>query len=70
LWDNIKNKPPFGYFVAISAAMSGIAVGTTTLAFAGISDISIFGTLRLVLATLLWFLFVFWVFHRLRNFDF
>ena len=70
LWDNIKNKPPFGYFVAISAAMSGIVVGTTTLAFAGISDISIFGTLRIVLVVLLWFLFVFWVFHRLRNFNF
>jgi len=70
LWDNIKNKPPFGYFVAISAAMSGIAVGTTTLAFAGISEISIFGTLRIVLMVLLWFLFVFWIFHRLRNFNF
>ena len=70
LWDNIKNKPPFGYFVAISAAMSGIAVGTTTLAFAGIGSISIFSTLRTALIVLLWFLFVFWIFHRLRNFNF
>jgi len=70
LWDNIKNKPPFGYFVAISAAMSGIAVGTTTLAFAGISDISIFGTMRPILIAILWFLFAFWIFHRLRNFNF
>ena len=70
LWDNIKYKPPFGYAVAINTAISGIAIGTTTLAFAGISDISFFGTLRLVLTTLLWFLFVFWIFHRLRNFNF
>jgi hypothetical protein len=70
LWNNIKNKPPFGYFTIINSAISGLAVGTTTLAFAGISDISIFGTLRLVLMTLLWFLFAFWIFHRLRNFNF
>lgn len=70
LWDNIKNKPPFGYAVAINTAISDIAIGTTTLAFAGISEISFFNTMRNVLTTLFWFLFIFWIFHRLRNFNF
>ena len=71
LWDSIKYKPPFGYYTAVSTALSGVAIGTTTLEFAGVSSLGgFFNPLRIALNYALWFLLAIWIFHRLRNFNF
>jgi len=67
------NKPPFGYFTAISTAISAFNIeGTSTSIFdldatttAGVAGV--FNPLDLGLASIVWLLTAFWVFHRART---
>jgi hypothetical protein len=69
----LENKPPFGYFYAIKDAL--IFNSTTTKAFdiasSTLAMVSpIFNPLKTGITFILWLLFAFWVFNRLRNFHF
>lgn len=70
---NYGNKPPFGYLLSITSAMSSFNAtatstsfldlgATTTAGFAGI-----FNPLDLGLASITWLLTAFWTFHRART---
>jgi hypothetical protein len=67
----IENKPPFGYFTAIKTSLSSLTVGTTSLMLVNASTTqafsAIFSPLRTGLVWILWLMFAFWIFHRLRN---
>ena len=66
------NKPPFGYFTAIKTELDRLSVGTSSVQLINASTseaIVPLGLLRSGVAWLLWFLFGFWVFHKIRNFE-
>lgn len=65
----IEKKPPMGYFTEVKSALSGFTTSTTsTFALADISSIpnSPVSILKDALVWLLWFVFGFWLFHRVR----
>jgi len=68
----IYQKPPVGYFTLIQNALNGVTATSSTssipwssgtVSFGG----SVFGTLRLGIAGILWFFFLIEFWHRLRN---
>lgn len=68
--NNLQNKPPFGYMAAVQTALNATATTTisspfTTSTLAAISTLST--PLRAIFETLLWVLFVFWLFHKIRD---
>lgn len=69
----VKNKPPFGYFSAITSAFNAfqIATSTTSTALLNASGTTVFAstfsTLDLGLAAILWFLFAWYIFHRIKK---
>ena len=73
LYNTLSVKPPFGYFTAIKAALSTLSVGTTSLILVNASTTqafsAIFTPLRTGLIIILWLMFAFWIFHRLRHLE-
>jgi len=67
LWDTIQAKPPIGYFTAVKNEIGNIGIGSPSVNFDTTAASSIITPLRTGLIVLLWVLFAFWVFHRLRN---
>jgi hypothetical protein len=69
VYNEIKNKPPFGYFGAISPIISGFSTTTTSTVqmpdFSGMS--TPFNAIKTTLSVILWIVFGFWIFHKFRN---
>jgi hypothetical protein len=71
LFNNIKNKPPFGYFTAAQLAISGLATSTPAIMLAGISLLGVFfSPIRIGFTLLIYFLAGLFIFNRLRHFNF
>lgn len=71
LFNNIKNKPPFGYFTAAQLAISGLATSTPAVMLAGISLLGVFfSPIRIGFTILIYFLAGLFIFNRLRHFNF
>jgi len=72
LAEGIKNKPPIGYYYAIKDVLSGFN-STTTPAFelAQVSSLTnnIFNPLKTGISFILWLIFGFWLFNRIRHFE-
>lgn len=71
--DPIKNKPPFGYWNEIKVEIRNISTSTAAFSLTGVDTLtenSTFQTIKTTISVLLWFLFTFWILHRIRNFDF
>jgi len=69
LWDTIRLKPPIGYFTAAKDELALVGVGTANIAFDTTAAAGIITPLRTGIIVILWVLFAFWIFHRLRNLD-
>jgi hypothetical protein len=73
LYNTLSTKPPLGYFTAIKAALNTLSVGTTSLILVNASTTqafsAIFTPLRTGLIIILWLMFSFWLFHRLRHLE-
>ena len=70
LYSVLQNKPPFGYFNSAKNAINSLSTSTTsTLSFVDTSSLNttIFNPLKAIITTILWFLFVFWLFYKIRN---
>lgn len=72
LWDDIKVKPPMGYFTVSVSELTNVTTSTSaTVALPAIDQLGIFKTaIDGALALLVGGSFLFWLFHRLRKFDF
>lgn len=70
----IQEKPPVGYFSEFKTALTNYASGTLASAeFSFDEEVGNFtpiSTLRTAFGWIFWLVFGFWVFHRLRHFDF
>ena len=69
LWAKIQAKPPIGYFTATRSELANIGTGSASITFDTTAAAGIISPLRTGLIVLLWILFAFWIFHRLRNLD-
>jgi len=69
LWDTIRLKPPIGYFTAAKDELGNVGIGTPDIAFNTTAAAGIITPLRTGIIVILWVLFAFWIFHRLRNLD-
>ena len=70
---SVATKPPFGYYNAIQASILTLNNGTTTalITASGTAAMApLFSPVRTALTGLLWFLFAWWLLHRIRNFQF
>lgn len=68
IYNQIKNKPPIGYFYAITDAFNGLGTSTAPYSLASVSAFSgFFSPIRTALAWILWLIFGFWVLNRLRH---
>jgi len=69
----VANKPPFGYFNSIKTSIAGLNNASTT-AFIDASGTAamapIFGPVRTTFTGLIWFLFAWWLIHRIRKIEF
>lgn len=68
----VENKPPFGYYKAVKDELSEISTSTPLFNFpTGLttSTSSPFYLFRSGLNWLLWLLFTFWLFHRIRHLE-
>jgi hypothetical protein len=73
LGDKVRKKPPFGYWDEIKGEIGNITTSSPAFTLTGMETLAendVFGRIRNTLTVLLWFLFGFWVLHRIRNFDF
>ena len=69
LWDTIRLKPPIGYFTAAKDELGLVSVGSASITFDTTAAAGIITPLRTGIIVILWVLFAFWIFHRLRNLD-
>jgi len=69
LWDTIRLKPPIGYFTAAKDELALVGVGSASITFDTTAAAGIITPLRTGIIVILWVLFAFWIFHRLRNLD-
>lgn len=69
LWDMIRLKPPIGYFTAVKDELALVGVGSASLTFDTTAAAGIITPLRTGIIVLLWILFAFWIFHRLRHLE-
>jgi len=72
LADEIKNKPPIGYYYAIKDVLSGFNSTSTPafqLASVGPLTENIFNPLKTGISFILWLIFAFWIFNRIRHFE-
>lgn len=77
LSDSLKNKPPFGYPLAVSSVISILASTTvaTSTTFGGYMAVEriapwLFQPIDFTFASILTFAFLMWFFHRFRKFNF
>lgn len=69
----LENKPPFGYATQIYDALTGFAASTatTTISFAVFNDLPGYTTpVKTTLTIIIWLGFGFWLFQRVRHFQF
>jgi hypothetical protein len=69
----MSRKPPLGYFSQAGNILGGLSTstGTSTVAVSGILTVALFlSPLVNGLAGILWFLLLWWLFNRVRKFDF
>ena len=69
----VANKPPFGYFSEIQTALTGLSNSSTSVIISSSTAAtfsSVFGRIRTAMTWILWLVFGFWLFHRIRNFKF
>jgi len=69
LWDTIRLKPPIGYFTAVKDEFANIGIGTANIAFDTTAAAGIITPLRTGIIVILWIMFAFWIFHRLRKLE-
>jgi len=69
LWDTIRLKPPIGYFTAAKDEFANIGIGTANIAFDTTAAAGIISPLRTGIIVILWIMFAFWIFHRLRKLE-
>lgn len=72
LYNDIKDKPPIGYFGLVTDAINSISTSTTsTFALADLSSMesTFLSPLKAGVSFLLWLIFTFWLFHRFRHFE-
>jgi len=71
LYTKVSNKPPIGYLSAISTLISGTSTATTAIDNLNIpaGTSSPFTILRSGMIWILWLLFGFWVFTKIRHFQ-
>lgn len=69
LYDTIKAKPPIGYFTAVQSELGYLGAGSASITFDTTAAAGIINPLRVGLIVILWIMFAFWIFHRLRNLD-
>lgn len=70
--DDLQNKPPFGYIQSVSDAIDNINYSATSSAgLVDLSDLSdnLFTPLKTVVSSILWIVFVFWLFGRARHLE-
>lgn len=67
--DELSTKPPFGYFSAITSALSGINTSTTPAFSLPIVNFAPLIALRLGITMILWLAFSFWLLHRIRHLN-
>ena len=72
LKDVVATKPPFGYFVIVRDALLNMtSTATSSVFMASMEQLSdIFTPIRAMLATIIVFAFVMWLFHRIRVISF
>jgi hypothetical protein len=74
LTDAVKNKPPFGYFQSITTGLGSFqATSTPSSTLLDSSGTAVFSNafsgLDIGLAAILWFLFGWYIFHRMKNIE-
>lgn len=68
----VENKPPIGYYTAIKSQINSLSTSTPIINFpTGLSNStsSPFYLFRTGINWLLWFLFAFWIYHRIKNLE-
>ena len=70
LADGIKYKPPIGYWYAIASVFQGVnSTSTPQFSLTGVSEISIFNTIRTALIWIFWLFFGVYIFNRIKHLD-
>ena len=69
LWEKIAHKPPIGYYTAVKDELGGVSIGSASITFDTTAAAGIITPLKTGIIVILWILFAFWIFHRLRNLD-
>jgi len=72
LRDDLSNKPPFGYFSLVSSAINDINFSaTSSSSTVDLSNLNapFFSVIKEVIQYLLWILFVFWLFSKIREIN-
>lgn len=64
------NKPPFGYFAPTVALLQNLGTASSSVDLPDLTDFAgVFGPIRTGVDELLWIVFVFWLFHKMRNIE-
>lgn len=67
-WNAIQNKPPFGYFTAVSSFMKQATTTTATTTASGLTLLGfVFTPFRFFFTLLLWLLLALWLFKRVSH---
>lgn len=68
----VINKPPFGYFSQIQNVLNGFSTSTPAYALATSAPLTdnVFNPLKTGLSWILWLVFGFWIFYRIKHFEF
>jgi len=71
LWTLVKNKPPFGYVVAVQTAVGTLSASSTATFNLGTVPFmsAIFDPFRTAVAVLMWLVFIVAFYHRLSTLD-
>lgn len=71
LWTLVKNKPPFGYIVAVQTAVGTLSASSTATFNLGTVPFmtAIFDPFRTAVAVLMWLVFIVAFYHRLSTLD-
>lgn len=69
--DLVSSKPPLGYFQQVKTALSGLSETTSTFALADLSSMStsLITPIKTAIQLILWFVFGFWIFNRVRHLE-
>ena len=69
LWDSVKAKPPVGYFTQVQTAFGSFAVASGSY-YLAMQDMGLItNPLRSALIWVLWLMFGFWIFQRIRKLE-